>query len=473
MNARTFSPEPFLPSGIMDYIGPDRAPARIKMKPEDFIVEERQRGGRLCTVGTTSDLDESETMASGRPGLVACTLVKRQETTDSALDLVAEDLDVDRSSVSYAGMKDRWAVTAQRIVVEGLRLEEVLRRCCPDKDNLFRHGWFIKDATPANGRLGLGHLETNRFTLNVAVPGLSASQIMEYVTPRLKQLASREWQIPNPYGRQRLARRQNQYPIGLTFIRDGAEAAVKRFLTETVPANESEAACRLRERLAEQWPRWQKMKKILEEPLDRGPKAYRALNMAMEYKIVAEMLRCGSFTTLMKSKAIRGSIQLWTGAYQGYWFNQALERVIRKEIVLEGDSIPLLLFDRRWDGKQQRDLNEDGPALSFYKRYLPKAIPDKVDPDVMELFLTPRRNWSGEPSIPWRPAFIPVIDLKHSTEDGIWHCQFELRSGSYATTLLGLLFQTDQEDDSSASERTSRPPRVRSNGGARHCQARR
>lgn len=467
MNANnTFSPEGFVPTEVTDYIGRGRVPARIKMQPADFNVEERQSPDRLCTTSTSSDLDESGAYGSGKPGLVGVTLVKQKLTTFAAVYEVARTLGISASRVSYAGLKDRWAMTAQRIVIDGVHLDDVRRMCCPDK--IYGAGWFIKDATPASGRLAKGQLLSNRFTLNVAVPGMSAGQISEYISPRLEQLASRGWLVPNAYGRQRLGRRQNLYQIGETLMREGAEAAIKRFLTETAPNNERPAATQLREKLGRQWLWFQNMKEVLDQPLDRGEPTYRCLNMDVEYKIVTRMLQLeGSWNKVMNS--LLDEFSLWVGAYQSYWFNQVLARVIRGEIVLEGDSIPLLVFDQKWDNQRRRFTDEDGEALSFYRKYCPEAIPDKVDPEVKKLFLTPRRNGRGQISIPWRRAMIPVLDIKHTIDNGMWRPQFELRSGGYATTLLGLLFDIDQDEDFTANQKAAQARhRQRGEQGNRH-----
>jgi TruD family tRNA pseudouridine synthase len=462
----TYSPDKFVPVEVMDWIGGERKPACIKMEPEDFIVEERQAPDRLCTVSTTTDIDESAAWASGKPGMVAVTLVKRKLTSKAAVYQLAQRLGVSSNRVSTAGLKDRWAVSSQEVRIEGVHIDDVVRNCCPDK--LYGTGWFIKDARPAKRRLNNGQLLTNRFTLNVAVPGLSAAQIEAYIKPRLEQLASRGWLFPNAYGRQRLGRRQNLYQIGETLMREGVEAGIKRFLTETAPGNERDAATKLRQQLAGQWYWFQNMKRILEEPMDRGTPAYQALNMDMEHKIVCRMLQYGSFSQVMDS--MRDEFSLWVGAYQGYWFNQILARVIRKEIVLEGGAIPLLVFDQKWDDKRRQFTDEDGEAISFYRKYCPEAIPDHVDPEVKSLFLTPRENGRGHVSAPWRRALIPVVELKQTFDNGFWRPQFELRSGGYATTLLGLLFDIDQDEDHAASEqvRRDRPRHPRGNHVHRH-----
>ncbi len=241
--------------------------------------------------------------------------------------------------------------------------------------------------------------------------------------------------FPNAYGRQRLGRRQNLFHVGATLLEKGPEEAIRRFLCETSP-NEKPLASDLRQQIEGQWYYFDRIKDLLESRTPGGP-AHRALNMDVEHSIVSKLVQTGSFLKVVES--MNDEFTLWVGAYQSYWFNQALAGYLRGEIPApQGGSFPLLVCDP--------------DAERFYKRYLPEAIPSSMDPDVQRLFLTPRKNRNGRPSKPWRKALIPINNLTHSAEDGVWHCQFELRSGGYATTLLGLLFDIDQ-DDEAAEER--------------------
>lgn len=459
MKATHFTPEQFVPAEIYGYIGMGRVPAKIKMKPEDFVVEERQNASRICSIGTSFDPELSFEEVSGKPHLVSVVLVKKRLPTFDAVRRVAAELGIPKHRVTFAGLKDRWAVTAQHLVIDlsgtNLTIADVRRACCPREIN--GTGWFIKDAVPASSLLSKGQLLSNRFTLNVQVPGLTAAQIDEYVQPRLKMLESKGWVIPNAYGRQRLGRRQNLHLIGQTLIEDGAEAAIKRFLTETAPGVERDAATKIRQQMADQWYWFQNMKEILERPLDNGRPAYECLNMSTEHEVVLKLIELGSFEAVML--AMHDDIfSLMVGAYQSFWFNQALAKAMRGEIPLPADgSIPLLVFDKEWDSKRRRETDNDGEALSFYKQYCPEAVPSRVDAAVRKHFLTPRRNHRGQANAPWRKAMIPVVDLLHSADNGIWHCKFELRSGAYATTLLGLMFDLDDDDKETQKRGDVRP----------------
>lgn len=454
-----FAPELFVPSEVSLFSGEGRIPARIKVRPDHFQVEEEQdqQGYTwLCTVRAEPDLPADFQMPNGGvPGLVAFTLAKRCLKTYDAVQDFAKRLGVETGRVSYAGLKDRWAHTAQRCVVDlrgtNLTINDVRRLSCPEP--LTGTGWFIKDVTTATRTLNPGQLLANRFTLVVLVNGMDARRIREYVGPRLATLERNGWGFPNGYGRQRLGQRQNLFQIGQTLITQGAEAAMKRFLCETVPGTESAAATKLRERLGQQWLYFPNMLGMLEEPVERSDKmAYQALNMGVEYDVVNKILELGSFDKVMSSGIDIFSLMI--GAYQAFWFNQILARVIRKEIDLgERGAIPLFVCDKKWDRQRRRELPEDGDAISFYRKYMPEAIPPHIDPEVRRVLLSPRRNRWGEPSIPWRQALIPVRELKHRSEDGAWHCQFKLRSGSYATTFLGGLFDLDQEDEGAGNDR--------------------
>jgi TruD family tRNA pseudouridine synthase len=413
------TPEQFVPPVLMRFLGQDRVPALIKQSPEDFQVEERQTD-KQCTVTPESDWSEDFASSPVKRGLISMTLVKRQKTTFAAVYEVARRLGVKPENVTYAGLKDRWALTAQRIVVEGITLDEARRHCCPEA--IRGAGWFLKDPVPADRRLSKGQLLANRFTLKVKVPGLTAEQIQAYVEPRLAAIL--ESGCPNLYGRQRLGRRQNLYHVGDTLIHEGAEAAIRRFLCETSP-NERPQATEMRKRIDEQWYHFDRISDMLEH-------THQQLNMDVEYKIAKMLWETGSFEKTMHG--MQQEFSLWVGAYQSYWFNQALAGVLQGDIPLNGGgSIPLLVCDPE--------------SERFYRRYLPESVAGQVNAEVRKLFLTPRRNGRGQVSRPWRKAIIPVMDLTHRSEDGIWYCQFELRSGAYATTLLSLLFEMDQDDD--------------------------
>lgn len=454
------SPEGFVPTEELGtYLG--RAPrvqARIKEHPSHFVVQEQPFSELLCTVNTRSDIAPG---AKNTGRCIAVTVVKRFMTTYDAARELAAIARVDDRLISYPGMKDRTADTSQTFIIDARHLhgqewqdlfDRITRNSCPEPLREGR-GFFIKDVRPFDRPLFEGHLVGNRFTIKVVLPGMSASEIDGYMKPRLKKLQRRNSHWPNFYGRQRLGRRQLNF--GPELMANGPREAIKRFLCEVNP-NENAAVQQKRRELAsewasaeheaqqsgrcleQQWLFWHSMRQILEMKPD-----YKALNLAVEHQIVEKLLEVLDFHRVMAE--CRRVFKLWIGAYQSYWFNQALGKLVRGEKIalLEGKYIPLYMKDPAVE-KWYRD---NGLADAI--------IPDEqLDPAVRALFLTTpagRRN-------PRRRAFVPCLvlpesmaeggreRLKYQVEDGSVTVEFMLGSGSYATIFLDMFFELIQND---------------------------
>jgi TruD family tRNA pseudouridine synthase len=450
----------FLPDSVMEFLGTwTRAAARLKTQPRFFKVEEQSTADFRCTAGTTSDLASGHLFGGGTEvgNLIAVTLVKRCLTTPSAIDkaiALVTGPNGPKVRVTYAGMKDRWALTAQRIVFEGARWEDVVRACMPDESQLDEVGIFLKDPTRTQRHLSKGHLVGNNFTIKVMVPGMRAAELEGYVGPRIAHLSrSGRLIVPNAFGRQRLGKRQNLFGVGHDFIVYGPEVAIKRFLTETSP-NESPWAAEVRGKLLAEWEAAEVkaatagntvaqqmlhlhgMREILEEG-SHDKQAYKKLNMTIEHRIVCQLLENLDYEKTLR--VLHDDFSLWTGAYQGFWFNQVLASLLTGEITLDSQNdpearIPLFMDEKR--------------ARGFYSRNAPEAIPTRVDPLVRELFLSPRHKHDRGPR---RPLFVPVGGLDYDCEDGAVNIRFSLPKGAYATTFLGILFQVEGDQEAPAS----------------------
>lgn len=466
----------FVPSRVIGYLGADvpTVSARIKQDPSDFIVEEQSTPSLRCNTTTGSDLDNPY-CESGSGDLIAVTLVKCKLTTEHAIEAMLDLLGktTKQVRVSYAGLKDRWAITAQRVVLEGdITFEEVLRCCMPDTEALTSRGGgiFIKDPVRVKKHLGMGHLVGNNFTIKVYADGMSADALEKYINPRIRALSmgltgnsQGEFLFPNAFGRQRLGRRQNLFGVGHDFIVYGPEAGIKRFLTE-VNSKEKPQAQDARRRIAEEWAEaeakakaegstvakqvlhLQGMLGILEEPVGyHGKKFFQQFNMVWEAQIVRKLLETGDYERTLRS--LYKVFSLWTGAYQGFWFNQVLGKVLTGQIVLEGNCP---------DCERQIPLVMDNPkSIKFYSKYCPEALPSNMDPVVQKVFLnnmtTGRDRNTGKQKQyyrkpPRRPLFVSVQGFEAEYQDGLATVRFMLRSGAYATTLLDILFDIQQPE---------------------------
>lgn len=446
-----FTAENFLPPTVLTYLGHLNVTASvkavIKSEPSDFQVEEMQRD-LLCTVSQKSDLIEPLDITQVDSNLWEITVAKIQMTTFAVRQELARLLGVEAKDVTYGGLKDRWGRTAQRFTVRCSKkqLLQALSMRRPQELPNGRAGWFIKDPTPAKAHMRKGQLEGNRFTLRVLLPGMTAKQIEAYLHPMIEHLSEHGNLIPNAYGRQRLGRRQNLLAVGKKLIEEGPAAAIEMFLTDTSP-NESPLATQVRLEIKELWDEAAEQARLKGEPIEmqhfefesmrsRLEPLRRRLNMTIEYEILERTLSIGyrdGFRGVMAS--MRDEFSLWVGAYQGFFFNQVLRRVIDGELVLSGRSVPLFI--------------DEPTAKRFYQRNCPEALPARIDSDVRDLFLSARKDGRG----PWRPLFIPVRDFEGRYENGVWHTRFFLRSGAYATTFLGILLDLEGDEKVVADEK--------------------
>jgi TruD family tRNA pseudouridine synthase len=123
----------------------------LKMFPQDFIVEEIDTDNILHS---TNDI-ESNKDGSGR--YCACTLVKCGMSTLEVVHDIASKLNIDSKNISYAGIKDKKAITSQKIVLP-IKYKEDLANI--DSDN-----YFIKDIHDTLAPLAPGNLKANQFTI--------------------------------------------------------------------------------------------------------------------------------------------------------------------------------------------------------------------------------------------------------------------------------------------------------------------
>lgn len=176
--------------------------ARIRCTPEDFQVDE---------------LPAFEPSGEGEHLLL--TLRKRGQNTGFIARQLAQWAGVPEMAVSYAGLKDRHAVTTQRFSVH------LPRRVAPDPATLASDALQVVESTWHNRKLQRGALAGNRFTLVLReVAGDPAA-----IDARLRQVAAQG--VPNWFGEQRFGRDGGNVAAALAMFgqaragQDGARGA--------------------------------------------------------------------------------------------------------------------------------------------------------------------------------------------------------------------------------------------------------
>lgn len=165
----------------------------IKTLPEDFIVIEKS---------------SIKTGSSGRYSYFA--LKKKDYTTEKAVQAVANYLGIERKKISYAGSKDRRAVTEQVISVLGKAREISIKGITT---NLLGFG---------NSPVSLGDLEGNDF--RITIRNLTGKNIEKAG----KNQKAKHLRIMNYFDEQRFSRHNSE--IGKHIVKGRFKAAVKLVL---------------------------------------------------------------------------------------------------------------------------------------------------------------------------------------------------------------------------------------------------
>ena len=157
--------------------GPAVLSARLRATPEDFRVDE---------------IDAFE--ASGQGEHLLLTIEKRGMNTAFAAKKLAAWAGIPEMGVSYAGMKDRHAVTRQRFTVH------LPKKVAPDLALLEADDFHVIDSAWHARKLPRGALLGNRFVLTLRDVVGERAQIEQ----RLRAIAERG--VPNAFGEQRFGR---------------------------------------------------------------------------------------------------------------------------------------------------------------------------------------------------------------------------------------------------------------------------
>ncbi|MHC1579419.1 MAG: tRNA pseudouridine(13) synthase TruD [Candidatus Alkanophagales archaeon] len=406
---------------------------RIKTKPSDFRVEEI-----------------TDWTAGGGGNYLILRVTKENWDTLRLVKELASALRVGTKRIGFAGTKDKFAVTTQKMSVWGVSEEDVEKVRLPNVR--------IEVLGRSEKPVALGDLRGNAF--DVVIRDVDAAP--DEVEARVGAIASeilREGGVPNFFGVQRFGTsRPITHVVGRHLVRGELRAAVLTYLSEVFPG-ESDDAKRARRLCAEG-----KFKESLKQmpPFLRYEKAM--LNVLVR--------DAGDFLGALRS--LPASLRrMFVHAYQSYLFNLTLSRrieacaelgvpfaealvgdivcyrgadgspdVSRTEKVTEGKleginrlvrrgrafvTAPLFGYETELAGGLQgeierRVLDEEGVALEDFKV---KAVPELAS-----------RGWRREILMPVRNLRFEVgEDELHGGKTKV-RLRFSLPRGGYATVVL-------------------------------------
>jgi len=271
----------------------------LRVEPEDFRVRELEQFD-------TYSLDEpSETY----PHLVVRATLRRWDTNDFAKEL-SNRLGISRERVSWAGTKDKHAVTTQLFSVDGIEAATL-----PDLDGV------EYDVVGRAGRSILfGDLAGNAFEVTIRNP--TAPERADAIAAELSAFADSDDQIgvPNYFGHQRFgSRRPVTHEVGLAILRDDWREAVLTYVGN--PSEREPEATQAARAFVDETEDWKRA-------LDRYPR-YLGYERAMLHRLAEGEDKPEDFRTALET-APTNLQQLFVNAAQSYAFNRMLSERLER-----------------------------------------------------------------------------------------------------------------------------------------------
>ena len=314
----------------------DGVGGRLRARPEEFRVEEIE----------TVDPEPLDADPGSYPCLLVRATLRAWETTHFVRRL-SDSLGASRERVSWAGTKDRNAVTTQLFSVRDATPDDL-----PSLDGA--------DLTPV-GRLGrdlaFGDLAGNRFEVRVrdaTAPGEAAA-----VTEALR-VDDGAVGVPNYFGHQRFGSgRRVTHEVGLALLRDDPRAAVLAYCgnpADAEPEDTREARAFVDEQAGRSDPRWGEAAERMPGPM--GHERAMLSRLAEDGVTAASPDEAWLAALAAVPTALR---RLFVNAAQSYLFNRIVSERLERGLPL---SEPVA-----------------GDVVAFADRSEPADAPARPDPD--------------------------------------------------------------------------------------------
>jgi len=386
---------------------------KIKEFPEDFIVEEITKDHRQLVISEKRGFVEKEGKGS-EMNYLHFVLQKKNWATDMAARKIAKALKLSKKRISFAGTKDKRAITVQlmSMYVKKKEKEEGIEKKLLDvkiKDIEILECYYSSE------KVKLGDNKGNRFTIKL--PCFS-----EKAFETLKEKGF----FPNYHGLQRFGeKRQITHIVGYYILRNKFKEAVMSYLTFTSDKEREEVKI-ARERLANE----QDFKKAAN---------YFPKYLKHELMIINHLAKHNNDYVNALRKLPRQTLLMFVHAFQSYIFNIELAIRVKEKIEkLENDyfckaderGFPLINEKAEKNGYLCMPIIGYGSTLNDVEKEILEFF--KIKKDDFKIKSLPEISSKGS----YRLAFSPFIDLFVSEEEEKYKITFKLPSGSYATVLI-------------------------------------
>ncbi|MBU7024583.1 MAG: tRNA pseudouridine(13) synthase TruD [Theionarchaea archaeon] len=375
---------------------------RIKEKPEDFVVEE--------VIEITHATNEC----------LVCTLEKTGWDTIGAIKVLARKVGISQKRIGFAGLKDRQAVTRQKISVSGVELKQLESVKIP-RVSITDIEW--------GDRIRLGDHRGNRFIIMVRDAFLSPDDVEKIRKG-----------FPNYFGPQRFGEvRPITHEVGRELVKGDLDKAAFIFLAKPFEKE-----------------RYFKVRKELWETHD-FEKARREYPLSLRYER-AMLENIGKGAKKAFEALPRRLNTLFIHAYQAYIFNEIVRRRSREVPVTEvepGDVVVDWIGTRRvatiagghnMDKIMERGLCAAAPIVGYKTQAQGRM--KEITREILEEEGIVRDDFRLRefPSLASRGTYREIAgkaqDISYTCEEGGTRIRFFLPKGEYATVFLEELFES-------------------------------
>ncbi|MBN2230930.1 MAG: tRNA pseudouridine(13) synthase TruD [Candidatus Thorarchaeota archaeon] len=409
---------------------------KLKTRYEDFLVEEIDKTQILHEFKDWQETPSTDYVIDGKKErFVTLTMQKMGLSTLDASTIVASALRLPRNLVTYAGLKDKRAVTVQRISLPSHTTSNL------GSLNLSRIE--LRDLVYSRKPIQIGDLWGNRFTIllrDIAVDDATALEAAQRI---------RDSPLFNYFGIQRFGlTRPNTHLVGKALVKCNFEEAVRIMLC-SIGEYDSDDLREAREKLTDDLT-------PTESIIETFPK-----DLSYERNVMEELLKHPTDFERAVLRIQPRILTLMVHAFQSYIFNRLLSRRAESGISIvyptPGDF--LIELDRAHSGRDswlfvtdksleerinQVELREYGLALPVpgYSTRLPPSLQSdelkkflKEDGVTLQEFRNSKIRALDSAGGLHLAAMI-VDDLEASyIQEGL-RVRFSLRKGSYATVVL-------------------------------------
>lgn len=417
----------------------------IKTRFEDFIVEEITPDGTILDVDRTliDTVTPSPTEILGierKARFVHMTVQKMGLNTMDVANLLASLLHLPRHLISYAGLKDRRAVTVQRMSVPkgalSLFAELELSRI------------WIRDLQYSRHQVQIGDLWGNKFSIvlkNIDVSCDEAKVMVDTIrnSPILNYFGVQRFGVIRPF----------THLVGKTLLNNDYTEAIRLILTSS-SEYESEEVKEIRKELSADV--------IDESVVERMPK-----DMRYERDIAKHLARNPGDYEKAFSKVPSRVQSFFVHSYQSYLFNRQISQLAKSGRSLTTPEIGdfLIRLDEPHTGRDDwlfvSEKNLDaytefvtsgkyGIAMPIpgYSTKLPNTTQTKILIDILKEekiklldFRNPKKNLDSPGGL--HLVIVTLPDLTADCVDEGINLRFKLRKGSYATVVLRELMKNN------------------------------